>query len=462
MLVLIVFIFYLSFSAYSSVYNGMQQILVSRSDELINIFSSTPGNTTAEEFNSVCRAYIENFPDKNEMEIMSLSASGNVLISSTGFAPDQSQEMPDFQLASSDEQNTGYWVGTLDTGEKIMAVCRVVENSAGATIGAVRYLVSMDQADSQVMILTITLIAVGLIISLSVIYSGIYFIRSIVTPVRDVTTTAREIAQGDFNVRLEKKSDDELGHLVDTINDMAIDLGTAERMKNDFISSVSHELRTPLTSIKGWAETLHSGETDKITYEKGMNVIINESERLTGIVEDLLDFSRIQSGRMSLSLEKTDVLAELDEAVYMFSDRARTENKKLIYTEIDFLPPIIGDIKRLRQVFINILDNAFKYTNPGGVIRVTPYTKNGFVRVSIEDTGCGIAERDLPNIKKKFYKANQLVKGSGIGLAVADEIVEMHGGKLTVKSIEGKGTTVVISVPSKKKLEELNLSLTQH
>ena len=234
---------------------------------------------------------------------------------------------------------------------------------------------------------------------------------------------------------------------------MASELGATERMKNDFISSVSHELRTPLTAIKGWAETLHDG-ADPVTAEKGMSVIIRESERLSGLVEELLDFSRLQSGRLRLMVSKIDILAELDEAVYMFTDRARTEHKQLNYEENTVLSPVYGDVDRLRQVFVNIIDNALKYTGEGGTITVSPKEADGFIQVVIRDTGCGIPAEHLPNVKKKFYKANQLVRGSGIGLAVADEISVLHGGSLTVESREGVGTTVTISLPTCRTLEE--------
>ena len=220
------------------------------------------------------------------------------------------------------------------------------------------------------------------------------------------------------------------------------------------IRSRDYSMRTPLTAIKGWAETLQTGGIGRETYDKGMNVIVREAERLSGMVEELLDFSRMQSGRMRLILKKIDLLAELDEAVYMFTDRARTEHKNLIYDEEDtMLSPILGDVNRLRQVFINVIDNALKYTNPGGTVRVSAYEDDGFIRVIIKDSGCGIPAEHLPNVKKKFYKANQNVRGNGIGLAVANEIMELHSGSLDVDSEEGMGTTVIITIPTMKKLE---------
>ena len=131
-----------------------------------------------------------------------------------------------------------------------------------------------------------------------------------------------------------------------------------------------------------------------------MNVIIRESERLSGLVEELLDFSRLQNNRMRLMVTKLDILAELDEAVYMFTDRARTEGKQLHYEETPSLPPVYGDVDRLRQVFVNIIDNALKYTRTGGTITVSSRQDNGWVEVTISDTGCGIPAEHLPNVKK--------------------------------------------------------------
>ena len=436
----------------SSTYNGIELALAGRADELLNWLSSDSAQGSTSGFASIVRDYIEAFPDKNEMEIMALDQAGQVFITSTGFEPERDQEMPDYQQALKSPTGEGQWVGRLNTGEKAMAITRVIRDENGGLVGSVRYLVSMERADRQISLVVFILVAVGVVILLLLMLSGAYFIRSILVPVRQLSQSARQIARGDFAVRIDKAKDDEIGQLVDAINDMAGELGAAEQMKNDFISSVSHELRTPLTAIKGWAETLQEG-ADPETSAKGMNVIIRESERLSGLVEELLDFSRLQNNRMRLMVSRLDILAELDEAVYMFTDRARTEQKRLNYEETTVLPPVYGDVDRLRQVFVNIIDNALKYTGTGGTITVSSREDGGWVRVTVTDTGCGIPAEHLPNVKKKFYKANQLVRGSGIGLAVADEILRLHGGTLEIDSQEGVGTTVTISLPTGALLE---------
>lgn len=450
--ILVVSITTLSLMVQSSTYNGIELSLAGRADELLNWLFINAGQSSSSSFSGIVRDYIEDFQDKNNMEIMALDQNGRVFITSTGFEPDQDQKMPDYEEALRSSSGAGKWVGHLDTGEKAMAITRVVRDENGGLVGSVRYLVSMERADQQISVVILILVAAGLFIMLLLTLSGVYFIRSIVVPVRQLSQSARQIAQGDFGVRIEKAKDDEIGQLVDAINDMAGELGAAEQLKNDFISSVSHELRTPLTAIKGWAETLQEGAGPETT-AKGMNVIIRESERLSGLVEELLDFSRLQNGRLRLIVSRLDILSELDEAVYMFTDRARTEHKQLHYEETTALPPVYGDVDRLRQVFVNIIDNALKYTSPGGTITVSSREDSGWVRVSIRDTGCGIPAEHLPNVKKKFYKANQLVRGSGIGLAVADEIARLHGGSLDIQSQEGVGTTVTFSLPTCSHLE---------
>ena len=447
LILIVALVFSLSYAIQNYIYYGIQQAINGRAGELTNVFSDY-GQRSSQDFLTAARNYVENFPNKESMELMVFNSEGHIITTSIGFAPDQSQPMPDYQQALADANGYGTWTGRLTSGEKVMAVTRVIQNDAGSVVGGVRYVVSLEEADKQIGMVVGILILAGVVILLFISTSSYYFMKSILTPIKEIGATARRIAQGDFKARIEKSNDDEIGQLCDTINDMAVELGGAEKMKNDFISSVSHELRTPLTAIKGWAETMQGGGMDDETFDKGMSVIIRESERLSGIVEELLDFSRMQSGRMTLTMDKIDILAELGEAVYMFSERAKSEHKYLLYEEPRMLSPVLGDINRLRQVFVNILDNALKYTGEGGTISVVASEENGYIRVAISDNGCGIPPEHLPNVKKKFYKANQTVRGSGIGLALADEIMRLHSGSLEIESHENVGTVVTIRIPA--------------
>ena len=432
-----------SAAMHSFYYNSASQYIRTRAAAVSARLESAAADAGSD-FNARLYELVQDFEYRDRIELMAIDSEGTVFLTSSGFLP-QDTAMPDL-ADSRTNGGIGSFTGRWD-GQKIMAVT-VLSSLSGVDLLGLRYVVSMQAIDRQLTLITVFASLVALAILLFVLYTSRYFINSIIAPVGEVSRTARQIAQGDFDVRLDTHNDDEIGQLCDTINDMAVELGAAEKMKNDFISSVSHELRTPLTAIKGWAETMQGGGMDDETFDKGMSVIIRESERLSGIVEELLDFSRMQSGRMTLTMDKIDILAELGEAVYMFSERAKSEHKYLLYEEPRMLSPVLGDINRLRQVFVNILDNALKYTGEGGTISVVASEENGYIRVAISDNGCGIPPEHLPNVKKKFYKANQTVRGSGIGLALADEIMRLHSGSLEIESHENVGTVVTIRIPA--------------
>ncbi len=439
-------VFCLSYAVRIYYYHSVTQTLSAASAEFASVLEEYSSDSTT--FALTARGYVENFDGKEKMEITAIDKNGKVIITSTGFTPDSTEQMPDYIKATTESLSYFEWTGKLSSGENVKAVTRLVKDAEGEIMGAVRCIISLTDIDRTVGIAIAIFCGVGVLIISLVLFSGIYFIRSIVRPVGELSETAKKIAQGDFNTRIEKVHDDEIGDLCDSINYMATELGASERLKNDFISSVSHELRTPLTAIKGWAETMqYCGTVDKETFDKGMDIIVKESSRLTSIVEELLDFSRLQSGRMVLSKEKLDILAELDEALYMMKERAISEEKHLLYDKPEVMPPVFGDKNKLRQVFINIIDNALKYTQSEGVVGIQVLDFGEFVHVVVTDTGCGIAPDDLPRIKDKFYKANQNVRGSGIGLAIADEIIALHGGTLDIESGIGVGTTVTIAIP---------------
>lgn len=431
-------------------YSEIHQTISIKSNELVNILNDEKIDSH-EKFEEKTREYVQNFEDKEVMELMILNANDKVLMTSTGFESEENENMPDYQAAKSSSNNYGTWTGKLSSNEKVIAVTRCIYTSSGEYLGAVRYVVSLEPVTEVIVSSVVILSIVGIVFMSIVIISSLYFIKSIVDPLYDMGTIANRIAQGDFDARIEKKHNDEVGDLCDIINYMAGELGTSEKLKNDFISSVSHELRTPLTAIKGWAETMQMGESiDKGTMERGLKIIVNESERLSGIVEELLDFSRMQNGRMVLMMDKIDLLAEVDEAVYMFRDRAMSEGKDLVYNAPQSISPVLGDRNRLRQVFINIIDNAIKYTQENGSILVDVSEDSDNIKVTVTDNGCGIPAVHLPRVKEKFYKANQTQRGSGIGLAVAEEIMTLHSGFLDIVSQEGVGTVVTMSIPKMK------------
>ena len=282
-----------------------------------------------------------------------------------------------------------------------------------------------------------------------VYFSNLYFVRSIVEPLAGITETARLIADGSYGVQIEKRFDDEIGELTDTINDMSLKIKQSEKTQSEFISSVSHELRTPLTAITGWAETIQSGELrDRRDVDKGMEIIVSEARRLTNMVEELLEFSRIEDGRFTLSVEPLDLKAELEDAVYTYKEFFRKEGISLEYTECEEeMIPISGDPERLRQVFCNLLDNAAKHGGAGKRIDVSIRQVLTDAVIRIRDYGPGVPENELPFLKNKFYKGSSKARGSGIGLAVCEEIVSRHEGRLDMGNAENGGFMVSITIP---------------
>lgn len=401
-------------------------------------------------FSSEVRHIIENFDKKDQMEMMSINRAGDVTLSSSGFSPDKTYFMPDYEKAVASEDGLGVYQGR-DGGENILAVT-IIMTTTSSSVSALRFVTSLTMVDDQISGIMLAALLISAFILLVVVMTGAYFVKSICVPLVQISSTAKKLAKGDFSERIPITSNDEIGQLSRAFNEMANGLENSEQIKNDFISSVSHELRTPLTAIKGWSETLNLGY-DPETFAKGMKVITGETKRLERMVEELLDFSRIQSGHFTLQMSTIDAIAELEDAMLIYIDKAKKESVVLSYNEPEFLCPVYGDKNRLRQVFINIIDNALKYTEAGGSIDVLAEKNDDSVTITVTDSGVGIAPEDLPKVKQKFYKANSTKHGSGIGLAVADEIISMHGGLLEVESELGYGTTVIITLPLVRKKE---------
>ena len=431
-------------------YNSARQYIISKINGVTSVLSIHAQDSSAN-FNTEIRNTLENFNEKDKMELMAINSKGRVVLTSSGFSPDENISMPDYE--DTIEGKTGYWVGKLPRGEKIMAVS-VPISSMNSEYSAIRMVVSLTAIDNAVKSYIFMVSGICILIVLIMVLTGLFFIGSILKPIQQISSITKKFAMGDFSVRIRNNNQDEVGELCTAINYMADELSNTEAMKNEFISSVSHELRTPLTAIKGWAETMSFDDSnDPETMKKGIGVIMNETERLSQMVEELLDFSRMQSGHFTLQSTTMDILAELGDAVLIYSDKAKRENIKIIYDEPDMLPFVFGDKNRIRQVFINIIDNAIKYSSAGGKVTITAEDDGRNIIITISDTGCGIKESDLPRVKTKFFKANHTRRGSGIGLAVADEIITMHKGTLEVTSKEKVGTTVIITLPTENTLK---------
>jgi len=444
-LILAMAVLTLGTSLWNFYYNESLEDLSERASSVVYSFR----NYTAAEYRSAAQRMVSDYEEKGKLELQFLDSTGAVLFSGNDLTAGTTPETPDV-LGALERQEPVNWMGDdPSTGEHIIAASSPLVYQ-GRTEGVIRYVSSLYAIDRQFAFSMAVVVAICLAFFAMVYFSNLYFVRSIVEPLAGITETARLIADGSYGVQIEKKFDDEIGELTDTINDMSLKIRQSEKTQSEFISSVSHELRTPLTAITGWAETIQSGELQNPRdVRKGMDIIVSEARRLSNMVEELLEFSRIEDGRFTLTVEPLDLKAELEDAVYTYTEFFRREGIDLQYTECEEeMLPISGDPERLRQVFCNLLDNAAKHGGAGKRIDVSVKQVILDAVIRIRDYGPGVPEDEIPFLKNKFYKGSSKARGSGIGLAVCEEIVTRHEGALYVNNAEGGGCIVTICLPT--------------
>ena len=318
--------------------------------------------------------------------------------------------------------------------------------------GVVRYSVSLNKADSAIFRVVFMIFIGGLVILLICLLISLRFADSLIRPIQDLKKTANQLAQGNYNIKLEneKLHDDEIGDLVRTFDHMAKEIDKTRKLKEEFISSVSHELRTPLTSIKGWSETLGYEGISREELDLGLGIIQDETERMISLVEDLLDFSRLSSDRIRLQIDMVDVRKLAKGVVAQLTVKANEKNITLL-TEFktEDIVDIQGDKNRLRQVLINLVQNAIKFTSEGGYIVVIVSQGEEFTTFTVTDNGVGIKKENLTKVLDKFFQEDYNKAGSGLGLAISNEIVKLHGGKMIIESEKNVGTTITFTLKNK-------------
>lgn len=390
---------------------------------------------------------VDVFWHQTTAQVQILDLKGKVLMDSIGASSlDSMINTSDVLKAMEGEKGT--WIGNVDYSSfQVMAVSYplIVE---GETVGVLRFISSLKETNRIIRNIAMILLLVGAIVVAISGMVSLFLADTIVKPLKEVTDVAEKMADGQLKIRSEKKFDDEIGKLSDTLNYMAEELIKKEQLKNDFISSISHELRTPLTSIKGWAITLKAEElNDKQLLADGLDIIEKESDRLSNMVEELLDFSRFVSGRITLEKSEVQVCDSIKQVAKQFSPRAKDRNMVFsVYCQED-LPIIIADENRIKQVLINLMDNAFKFTPDGGQVELKATKCENNILIQVVDTGCGISEEDLPYITEKFYKGKNSKSHSGLGLSICDEIVKLHGGSIKIDSKLEEGTSISVFLP---------------
>lgn len=288
----------------------------------------------------------------------------------------------------------------------------------------------------------------GAALILAVWLLGGAYLRRLSGGLAALTELAARISGGSFGLKAERLPDGELGALAAEINVLSEEIARSGRLQTEFISSISHELRTPLTAIIGWAEALGYDEAIQGESRRGVDIIARETGRLAKMVEELLEFTRIQDGRFRLQLEPVDPAAEVEDALFTYSRLLQQEHLDLRCDyDPEAIPMVEADPERLRQVLLNLLDNAVKYGRDGGTIEVSLRTEEDFLVITVRDHGPGIPEAELGRVKERFYKGSGKARGSGIGLAVCEEIVNRHGGRLQIENAPGGGAMAQVWLP---------------
>ncbi len=396
---------------------------------------------------------LDSFWEQTDAQIQIYDNTGALLMDSIGVIEDNVKYI-DVEKSLQGEKNNR-WIGKVSYYDyKVMALSTPIE-SDGKVIGVIRLVVSLEAVDKGINNIIVFFLIISITVLIFSILVSTILAKNIVVPIKKLTIVAEEMAGGDLGVRSDTNSRDEIGKLAKTLDYMAEEIQKREQLKNEFISSISHELRTPLTAIKGWVITLDDSQTDKDTLKMGLNIIEKETDRLVNMVEELLDFSRLSSGKMTLNKKEISIKAISDYIDVYMSARARRENKKLNINLDSQSKKIYVDVDRIKQVLINLLDNAFKFTEAEGTISISFSTVEGSLKIIIQDNGCGISEEDLPRVKEKFYKGKNAKSKNGIGLSICDEIVKLHDGEIFIESEEGKGTLVTVILPVIKE-EEAN------
>lgn len=384
----------------------------------------------------------------NDTQVQILDNSGTVLYDSAA-TNEVGKEIVKSDVLKAKEGKQGvYRRRNEGTGEEVISLSYPLVANDVQT-GIIRLTSSMKKVNQKIESLMILYLIFGIIVVVASFFVSLIASKRLIEPIEDLILVSGKLAQGDFNAKAEVTGTDELSELGSTLNFMSENIIKREDMKNEFISSVSHELRTPLTSIKGWAITLQSKEIqqDPDMLNQGLGIIESEGDRLSMMVEDLLDFSRLQSSNFKYNKDKIDIVELVRKVYTQLTPRAQNEGINFSISSIFKSIMVYADKNRLKEVFINIIDNAIKFTPEDGFIDILIEASENRVTIAIKDTGEGIKEDEIAFVSTKFYKGSSSKSQTGLGLSIAEEIIKAHDGKLTIKSKYGEGTSVIVELP---------------
>ena len=420
------FMFYLQ----NYYYNSAKQSLISQANYTIDIYDGVGMESTSFE-NKVSNIFEKGKVNSNtNFSIEFIDKNKNLILDKYGIKTNKKYEYEDVNKALRGSSNlTPYTYNIVGTNEHVMSISVPLKVN-NQIEGVVRYSLSLRQIDNTIIKLVFFFIVAGVIILIIALLLSLRFAESLIKPLKNLKQFANELAQGNYNIKLKKEQlhNDEIADLVKTFEHMAVEIDKSRKLKEEFISSVSHELRTPLTSIKGWSETLAYEGIGKEELDLGLGIIQDETERMISLVEDLLDFSRLSSDRIRLQIDMVDVTRLAKGVVTQLAVKANEKNITLL-TEFKTkeIFDIQGDKNRLRQVLINLVQNAIKFTAEGGYVVVIVSQGEEFTTFTVTDNGVGIKKENLTKVLDKFFQEDYNKSGSGLGLAISNEIVKEKG-----------------------------------
>ncbi|MGN4423309.1 sensor histidine kinase [Bacillus cereus group sp. MYBK30-1] len=438
-LMLVLFEIAFSVSIYQYYYNGIVQYIESHAKTSTRFFS---------EYNSLYFIRLNEYSGDiigsfqlEGTELQLIDRHGTIIQSSSGQKVEGKVNIPYSLL----EGEMYHRVTTTKDNEKQLEVLSPLVHQ-GQTIGVLKYTTVLTHVNAKIIEIMMFTISVGIVISGIVFLISRRLANSFVEPIESIIQASSQIAEGTLKDRIKEDYPGELGELAHSLNYMSDKIEKAEQMKNEFIASISHEIRTPLTGIKGWSETLKTVEhLTEEEIKQGMGIISGETDRLIHLVEELLDFSRLQSNHFNLYKQKVQLYDILEETIWQLTPNA--EEKKIQFIHILERIELMGDRNRLKQIFLNIIHNAIKYSYENSTVHIEVTKREGQAVIKVTDQGIGIAEEHLPFIEQSFYQINNHVAGAGIGLAIVKKMVDLHGGTLSIISKEGIGTTILIKLP---------------
>ncbi|WP_215144113.1 sensor histidine kinase [Exiguobacterium qingdaonense] len=438
-IVLLLLVSVLSYGTYRYYYEYESEALLSHATTSAYLYPQAQvGFETPSAFSVLVRTF--GYPG-TDLTIVDQSGS---IVKTTGqrtrqasFSPEQLQKLSEGESVVQD-----YDVGD----EHYLSVTSPIMTNETSEF-AISFTRPLEDLDTLIREIWMTVVTIGVLIWLLALYTVIRIAERFVRPIRQIIETADEMVQGDFDVSVESNEKHELGALARTLTYLGAKVQQHQSTRNEFLSSVSHELRTPLTSIKGWTETIRGGD-EKLSDETelGLSIIHSETERMIGLVEQLLDYTKIEESRLVLYRQELDLVSLLRKVTLQL--KQSLEDKGITLVE-RYPQKSVGlfDENRLKQVFLNILENAIRFSPEGGTLTIRFVQSERVAFISIIDEGPGISRDHLQRITEMFYQAHVTEGSSGLGLAISKELIEAHEGKLVIESEVGHGTTVTVLLP---------------